>query len=123
MSGRRGGFLIEIMIAVAIIATSLLAIYGGVSTEMIRAANTNRRRIAKNLAQTKLSEVLRGEESGSSGEFDDYNGFSWDLDQQSYDIGVRQVIQLRLKVSFPLEDENGDEQTEELEIISYKETE
>ncbi len=123
MRSRRGGFLIEIMIAVAIIATSLLAIYGGVSNEMIRAANTNRRRIAKNLAQSKLSEVLLGEQSGSSGEFEDYNGYSWDLEEQAVEIGVLQAIQIRLKVSFPLEDENGEEQTEELELLSYREPE
>ncbi len=122
MSHRRGAFLIEVMIAVAIIAVSLLAVYGGVSNEIIRSSNTVRRRTAKNLAQSKLSEILVGEETGSSGEFEDFPEISWSLEEAGVEVGSQQAIELKLTVEFPVLDTQGEEEEEKeaLALTTYR---
>jgi general secretion pathway protein I len=80
----RAGFtLLEVMIAVAVIAIALMAVFGSQSQSLMLASEAKFNTTAALLAQKKMAEieVKRPLEPGSaSGDFgEDFPGYEWDL--------------------------------------------
>ena len=78
----RGFTLLEVMVAVAIIAIALTTLLGSQSQSVSFANSAKFETMAALLAQSKMSEITaQGADSlsGSSGDFgDDYPGFTWE---------------------------------------------
>ena len=81
----RGFSLLEVMIALAILAVSLLALFNLQSTSLIGSARAQRISVATLLAQRKMAEVLIGLEAGIlKGEFPDDKEESGSFEEEKY---------------------------------------
>lgn len=82
-STRMGGFtLLEVLIAMALIAIGLVSLFGLQSSSLSRAMEAKFNNIAPLLASAKLAEAEDGEISmaGENGDFgDDYPGYTWHI--------------------------------------------
>jgi general secretion pathway protein I len=78
----KGFTLLEVMIAVALIAVALVTLLGSQSQSVSYANSAKFETMAALLAQSKMSEILiqdAGALSGDSGDFgDDYQGYAWE---------------------------------------------
>ena len=90
MSARRGFGLMEVVFAVAIVSTALLALQATVSGGIKSAGNSVNRRAAREVARAKLEEILAGIEQPEtvSGELEDHPGFSVDARVEELMVGV-----------------------------------
>ncbi len=79
-----GFTLLEVMIAVAILAITLTVIYGSQSQSLSLAAEARFNTTATFLADIKLAELESGimELVDDSGEFEDFPGYSWKVEMQ-----------------------------------------
>ena len=81
--GHEDGFtLIEALVALGIVATVVVTFIGIRTTALIDATYARNWRLARELAEMKMSELQAGARevpprSGDTGEFEDYKGFSW----------------------------------------------
>lgn len=81
----RGFTLLEVMIAVAILAVSLLAIFNLQSTSLLGSARAQKISVASLLARQKMAEVLMGIEKGiPKGEFPEEKEESGTFDQEKH---------------------------------------
>ena len=82
-TGPRGFTLLEVMVALAVLATTLTVIYQLHGQTMMISSNARFYNLAPMLAQAKLSELEQSaykELAESSGDFDeDYPGFKWSV--------------------------------------------
>ena len=108
-AGRSRGFtIIEVMVALAIVAFSLTAIAASMG-QMIDTANAMRERtyaswIAQNkIAELRLSNVLP-EVSSTSGEVD-YAGTEWEWRAVISETGVENLFRVDVTISYPGEDD------------------
>jgi general secretion pathway protein I len=78
----KGFTLLEVMIAVALIAVALVTLLGSQSQSVSYANSAKFETMAALLAQSKMSEILiqdAGALSGDSGDFgEDYQGYAWE---------------------------------------------
>jgi prepilin-type N-terminal cleavage/methylation domain-containing protein len=99
----RAGFtLLEVMLALVILAVGLTAIAQSVMMVMRSSALTSRYTQASILAQNKLEEVLNrteGPKSEEKGEFEEQPGFTWRVIPEKG--AVENIPQIRVEVSFP----------------------
>ena len=95
LSGKRGstaarGFsLLEVIIAVAILGSSLAILLGAVNKNLVLASRSKNLSIASSLAQQKLGEIeLAGypEIGEEQGVFEESPGFTWYLNVLPYDV-------------------------------------
>lgn len=87
----KAGFtLLEVMIAIAIIAIALTSLFGSQSRSLSLAAEAKFNTVAALLAQEKLAEYEAGITAlaGDEGDFgDDFPGFVWRSEVQNADLG------------------------------------
>jgi general secretion pathway protein I len=87
---RSAGFtLLEVIIAVAIIGSSLAILLGAVNKNLLLASESKNLSIASFLAQRKLGEIeIEGypDVGNQEGTFEDYPDFKWYESVQPYDI-------------------------------------
>jgi prepilin-type N-terminal cleavage/methylation domain-containing protein len=81
-----GFTLLEVMASVVIIGVAMTVVMTDRNESVRRVAITENMRTATMLAQQKMSEIVLGTESGTSGDFEDYAGFSWEIEQSSEDM-------------------------------------
>jgi len=104
-SNRNGGFtLIEVMVALTIVALSLGAVAASVS-QMVDAATTMRERTyASWIAQNKIAELrltnVVPEVSDTSGELE-YAGLEWAWRANISETGVENLFRVDVAVSYP----------------------
>ena len=121
----KGFTLLEVMISVAILAISLLALFNLQSTSMMGASRAQRIETATSLARMKMVEVLVDFEAGmSKGEFPDekensgtfeeenYPDFSWELKIKKVEIPAP-----------PSSDESGTVMTQIFKMVTDQLTE
>ncbi len=87
--GKSGFTLLEVIIAVAIIGSSLAILLGAVNKNLLLASQSKNITIASFLAQRKMGEVeVEGfpEIGNQEGSFEDYPEFKWYLSVQPYNI-------------------------------------
>lgn len=104
----KGFTLIEVMVALTIVALSLTAIAASMS-QMVNAANTMRERTyASWIAQNKIAEFRLAaqvpEVSSSSGEVD-YANTEWTWEAVVSETGVEELFRIDVSVSFAGSDE------------------
>jgi type II secretion system protein I len=100
-----GGFtLVEVMVALMIVATTC-AILQSVSSKTMRSAiETNHLRVAKMLLRAKAEEIAAGAEQSAGGTFDEqgFRGYSWSMMQQALQADDDEVVlQVDLIVRYP----------------------
>lgn len=80
VNNNSGFTLLEVLVAVVILGSTLAVLLGAVNRNLVLAADSKNLSIARMLAQNKISEIeLRGYPSDTSeeGEFEDFPGFKW----------------------------------------------
>jgi general secretion pathway protein I len=107
---RHSGFtLLEVMVAMAIMAITLMAVLDSQSASISRVSEAKFSTSAPFLAQKKMAEIeiMKAEELGSdSGDFgNDYPGYAWELSVQDASFDAPENVtthlkQLDLKVSW-----------------------
>lgn len=96
-SDKASGFtLLEVMIAVAILAIALTSLFGSQSTSVALATETRFNTQAPLLAQMQLTKILSEEEYiPGEGDFGaDFPGFQWVLTVEDAILGESEILQL-----------------------------
>jgi len=90
-SATKGFTLLEVMVAVALIAIALTTLLGSQSQSVSFANSAKFETMAALLAQSKMSEIeMQGKDTlaGGSGDFgDDYPGYAWEVTVSDIAIG------------------------------------
>ena len=87
-SMRRGFTLMEVIFAVGIAATALIALQATITGSILSASDSINRRAARGLARGKMEEVLAGStEPEGSGSFEDYPHFQWSSRTDELSVG------------------------------------
>jgi general secretion pathway protein I len=84
-----GFTLLEVMIAIAIMAIALTTLYGSQSRSLSYATEAHFNIVASSLAAAKLAELQSGvgELENDSGDFgDDFPGYGWELEVEDADL-------------------------------------
>jgi general secretion pathway protein I len=96
-----GFTLLEVMVAMAIIAITLMAVYDSQSASVSRASEAKFTIKASLLTQKKMAEIdmLDAQDiTSDSGDFgDEYPGFSWKIDVEDSSIDVPEEVSTHLK--------------------------
>lgn len=106
---RRGFTLLEVIFAVGITATALLALQATCSGAILSAADSIRRRAARSMARSKLEEIIVGiVKPDEGGSFEDNPEFTWTSTSEELQVGMpdaatETVLVVKLEVSFPIE--------------------
>lgn len=116
---RRGFGLMEVVFAVAIVSTALLALQATVSGGIKSAGNSINRRAAREVARAKLEEILAGIEQPESisGELEERPGFMIDAQVEELMVGVAEaqtetIRVVVVKLTYPIT-ATGGAQTDE----------
>lgn len=106
---RAAGFtLMEVVFAVAIVATALIALQATVAGSIQSAGSSVNRRAAREECRAKLEEILAGVESpDGGGDFEDRPGFTWSARTEELTVGMpekaTEVVQVVIiEVQFPV---------------------
>ncbi len=92
--GIQGFTLLEVMIAVALIAIGLVTLFGSQSRSLSRVSEAKFNNIAPILASTKLAEMESGilSMADNQGDFGaDYPDYTWHLEVEDVDVPNRQI--------------------------------
>lgn len=113
-SSRRAGFtLMEVVFAVAIVATALIALQATVAGSIQSAGSSVNRRAAREECRAKLEEILAGVASpDGGGDFEDRPGFTWSARTEELTVGMpdkaTEVVKVVvLEVQFPVASGGG----------------
>ncbi len=105
---RAAGFtLMEVVFAVAIVATALIALQAAVAGSIQAAGSSVNRRAAREECRAKLEEILAGVSSpDGGGDFEDRPGFRWSARTEELTVGMPEkasevVTVVVLEVQFP----------------------
>lgn len=111
---RRGAFtLMEVVFAVAIVATALIALQATVAGSIQSAGSSVNRRAAREECRAKLEEILAGVASpDGGGDFEDRPGFTWSARTEELTVGMpdkaTEVVKVVvLEVQFPVASGGG----------------
>jgi prepilin-type N-terminal cleavage/methylation domain-containing protein len=115
MSARtnQGFTLMEVVFAVAIVATALAALQATVAGSIQSAGSTVNRRAAREECRAKLEEILAGSESpDGGGDFEDRPGFKWSARSEEVSVGMpdkaSEVVKIVVvEVTFPVFADTG----------------
>jgi hypothetical protein len=103
----------EVVFAVAIVATALAALQATVAGSIQSAGSTVNRRAAREECRAKLEEILAGAESpDGGGDFEDRPGFKWSARSEEVTVGMPDKATETLKivvveVTFPVFGDTG----------------
>lgn len=81
-----GFTLVEVLVALMIVATTVAALQTVSNATLKSAVETNRIRIAKMLLRYKAEEIVAGVEQGSGGTFDGFPGYEWSVTEQEVPV-------------------------------------
>ncbi|MCO5166163.1 MAG: type II secretion system GspH family protein [Planctomycetes bacterium] len=113
MTGRGGFTLMEVVFAVAIVATALVALQATVAGSIQSAGTSVNRRAAREVCRAKLEEILAGAESpDGGGELEDRPGFRWSARSEELAVGMPEratevVTVVVVEVTFPVFSDAG----------------
>lgn len=82
-ANERGFTLLEVLASVVIVGVALSVLVLERNRSVERVGRTDRLRLATLLAQSKLDELLLGEEAAGSGSFEEHEGFTWEAAESS----------------------------------------
>lgn len=105
---RRGFTLMEVVFAVAIVATALIALQATVAGSIQSAGSSVNRRAAREECRAKLEEILAGAASpDGGGDFEDRPGFTWSARTEDLTVGMPEkatevVKVVVIEVQFPV---------------------
>jgi len=95
-----GFTLIEVMIALAIAAGSLLLLLSSNRNSLIRSTRSADHIELEQACESKLDEIRCGAETGTHGDIPGLHGCVWDLNQESATLGdVENVKRLTLRIA------------------------
>jgi prepilin-type N-terminal cleavage/methylation domain-containing protein len=131
--GRAGFTLLEVMCAVAIMATALVALESSISGSVLSASTSVNRRAAREGCRAKLEEILVGTTpADGGGELEDRPGFKWTARTDELKVGfgetqseVARVV--TVEMTFPTDSVSprgegastaGDSETETVKLSS-----
>ncbi|MHC5036544.1 MAG: type IV pilus modification PilV family protein [Planctomycetota bacterium] len=103
----KGFTLLEVMATLAIMAVALTVLLVERNVAVYRTARTNDRRIALQLAEEKIQEILLGLEGERSGTFEAYPTFRWTAEEDVVGVesdgqGAGMLRHIEVTVFFPL---------------------
>ena len=102
--GERGFTLIEVMVALMIVATTCAALQGISSASMRAAFETNHIRVAKMLLRAKAEEIAAGVETGQGGTFEEqgFRGYAWVAQEQQLQAGQEESVRaIQVVLNYP----------------------
>jgi len=107
--GERGFTLLEVTLAVLIVATALLTLQGTVADSVMRVDGAIKKRAARTLARLKLEEILANPSSaGGDGTFEEHPAFTWSSTTSDIEVAENhKIIQVTVTVSYELDDPGG----------------
>lgn len=97
-SGSRGFTLLEVMVAVGILAFALVTLLGAVNRNLVLTSNARNREVAAKLADDIVTRIqIEGlpQERQSSGNFQDHPGFKWFISVDPFNLGQ---LNARIKI-------------------------
>ncbi|MBI3723110.1 type II secretion system protein [bacterium] len=87
--GRARGFtLLELLLAVAIVAFALVTIAAAVSNGIAIAGEASNLRVAREACRAKLESVVSGTETSQGGPIEGHETFQWSLAREEKTVGV-----------------------------------
>ncbi len=105
MSGRgrsRGFTLLEILLAVLIVASAIVALQAIGNAALRTSVETGKVRIAKTLLRAKAEEIAAGIETGTGGPFEGFPGYSWEVREQMLQAGEQETVRaIEVTVRYP----------------------
>ena len=113
---QRAFTLIELVVALAIVATALLGLQAVSSGAILAAGDSINQRMAREAARAKLEEILLGlEEPDSSGELEEFPLFKWTARSEEIVVGLpeqgggqNKIKVVTLELTYPVE-ANGEQ--------------
>lgn len=115
MRASRGFTLLEVVLAVTIVATALLTLQATVSGSVNTAGASINRRAAREACRAKLEEVLAGITGpDGGGDFEELPGFKWTASTEERQVGAgeqkAEVLRIvKVEVEFPDEPRRQDD--------------
>ena len=109
LRGSAGFTLLEVMLAVAIIATALLSLQTIVSGGLLAALTTVNRRAAREVCRERLEAIVADEAGASNDRGEDpVHGFKWSAAREERTVGaadtpIEKVVVVTVKVEYPVE--------------------
>ncbi len=103
-AGERGFTLVEVLMAMMIVATTIAGLMYRVDASLSTAGDTNFLRIAKMLLRAKMGEVIAGVEAGTNGSFEDqgFPAYTWDVVVQPVQVSQDEsALQVTVSVHHP----------------------
>lgn len=88
--------LLEVMVAVAIIALALVTLFGSQSRSLSYATEAQFNIVAPMLASWKMAEVERGYDAaaGNGGDFgEDFSGYTWKMEVEEVDLELKNPLE------------------------------
>lgn len=106
LNNRKAFTLLEVMIAVSIIAIALVALFGSQSRSLSQATEAHFNVVAPMLASGKLAELVAGTETPNNddGDFgDEFPGYSWKIETETASFDSPEVLINLAKLENPLQ--------------------
>jgi prepilin-type N-terminal cleavage/methylation domain-containing protein len=103
----RGGFtLLELLLALVIVATALVGLGAAVSSGIASAAESINQRAAREACRAKLEGVITGSEPSGGGPIDGHDGFNWTVTKDEKTTGAadaptEKYVVVTVTVTFP----------------------
>jgi general secretion pathway protein I len=106
LNNRKAFTLLEVMIAVSIIAIALVALFGSQSRSLSQATEAHFNVVAPMLASGKIAELAAGTETPNNddGDFgDEFPGYSWKIETETASFDSPEVLINLAKLENPLQ--------------------
>ena len=117
---RRGFTLLEILIALGVLGTAMVAVAGAINTSARRVLAARENLVASRIASARLHEVLsRNKPEPDSGVEESHPGFSWEVltEEAAYWIGDLELAQRSLRIEVVIRWRDG---SRELHLVSRR---